>query len=77
MPQSTVPLVALKIARSRGLAIDEDAFHGAVALTLADLETALELYRQGDGQPGGATAPDTRYGLSKWAITLPIRSPPR
>ena len=62
----TVPLVALKIARSRGLAIDEDAFHGAVALTLADLETALELYRKGRGQPGGAT----RAGYALWALEV-------
>jgi squalene cyclase len=60
----TVPLVALKIARSRGLAIDEDAFDGAVALTLADLETALELYRQVRGQPGGAT----RAAYALWAL---------
>ena len=35
-----VSLVALKIARSRGLAIDEDAVQGAVNLTLDDLESA-------------------------------------
>jgi squalene cyclase len=62
----TVPLVALKIARSRGLAIDEDAFDGAVALTLADLESALELYRQGRGQPGGAT----RAAYALWALEV-------
>src|SRR5262249_10656953 len=44
---------ALEIARSRGLAIDEEAFRGAVALTLADLEGGLDRYRQGRGQPGG------------------------
>ena len=59
-----VPLVALNIARSRGLAIDEDAFQGAVALTLADLESALERYRQGRGQPGGAT----RAAYALWAL---------
>src|SRR5262245_40368468 len=35
-----VPLVALEIARTRGFAIDEEAFQGAVTLTLADLESA-------------------------------------
>ena len=50
-----VPIVALKIARSRGFTIDEDAFEGAVALTLADLESARDDYRQGRGQPGWAT----------------------
>jgi squalene cyclase len=59
-----VPLVALKIARSRGLAIDEDAFQDAVAQTLADLEGALERYRQGRGQPGGAT----RASYALWAL---------
>jgi lysophospholipase L1-like esterase len=62
----TVPLIALKIARSRGLAIDEDAFHGAVALTLADLESSLELYRKGRGQPGGAT----RAAYALWALEV-------
>ena len=46
-----VSLVALEIARSRGFAIDEDAFEGAVALTLADLESALGQYRKGAGSP--------------------------
>jgi Leucine Rich repeat len=59
-----VPLVALQIARSRGLAIDEDAFQGAVALTLADLEPALERYRKGQGQAGGAD----RAAYALWAL---------
>src|SRR5690242_10405541 len=42
-----VPLAALKIARTRGLAIDEEAFEGAVAQTLVDLEGALVPYRKG------------------------------
>jgi squalene cyclase len=50
-----VSLVALEIARSRGLAIDEDAVEGAVALTRADLASALASYRKGQGQPGGVT----------------------
>ncbi len=48
-----VPLVALEIARNRGLAIDQDAFQATVELTLADLEGALSAYRKGRGQPGG------------------------
>ena len=60
----TVPLVALKIARGRGLAIDEDAFDGAVAQTLVDLESALEHYRKGQGQPGGVT----RAAYALWAL---------
>jgi hypothetical protein len=61
-----VPLVALNIARSRGLAIDEDAFQGAVDQTLADLEGALEKYRQGRGQPGGAD----RAAYALWALEV-------
>jgi lysophospholipase L1-like esterase len=60
----TVPLVALKIARSRGVAINEDAFDAAIALTLNDLESAIELYQKGRGQPGGAT----RAAYALWAL---------
>ena len=59
-----VPLVALEIARTRGFAIDEGAFQGAVVLTLADLESALETYRQGRGQPGGVT----RAAYALWTL---------
>jgi squalene cyclase len=59
-----VSLVALKIARSRGFAIDEDAVQGAVALTLDDLESALVPYRKGQGQPGGVT----RAAYALWAL---------
>jgi hypothetical protein len=59
-----VSLVALEIARSRGVAIDEEAVQGAVALTLADLESALEPYRKGRGQPGGVT----RAAYALWAL---------
>src|SRR5262249_48812010 len=59
-----VPLVALEIARDRGLAIDEEAFQGAVALTLADLESALVTYRKGRGQPGGAE----RAAYALWTL---------
>ncbi len=59
-----VPLIALKIARSRGFTIDEDAFEGAAALTLADLESARKDYREGRGQPGGAT----RAGYALWTL---------
>jgi hypothetical protein len=61
-----VPLVALNIARSRGFTIDDDAFEGAVALTLADLESARKDYRQGRGQPGGAT----RAGYALWTLEV-------
>jgi squalene cyclase len=59
-----VSLVALKVARSRGLAVDEDAVQGAVALTIGDLESALATYRKGQGQPGGVT----RAAYALWAL---------
>jgi hypothetical protein len=59
-----VSVVALQVARSRGLAIDEDAVQGAVALTVADLEGALAKYREGDGQAGGVT----RAAYALWAL---------
>jgi hypothetical protein len=61
-----VPLIALNIARARGLAIDEDAFQGAVDQTLADLAGAVEQYRQGRGQPGGAD----RAAYALWALEV-------
>ena len=59
-----VSLVALKIARSRGFKIDEDAVQGAVDLTLDDLESALVPYRKGQGQPGGVT----RAAYALWTL---------
>ncbi len=59
-----VSLVSLEIARRRGLAIDEEAFEGAAALTLADLESALGQYRKGRGQPGGVT----RAAYALWTL---------
>ena len=59
-----VPLVAMEIARARGLTIDEDAFEGAMDLTLADLESALGQYRKGRGQPGGVT----RAAYALWTL---------
>ncbi len=59
-----VPVVALSLARSHGFEIDEDVFQGAVALTQADLETALDRYRKGQGQPGGAD----RAAYALWTL---------
>jgi hypothetical protein len=59
-----VSLVALEIARTRGFAIDEDAFRVAIDLTLSDLESALEPYRNGRGQPGGVT----RAAYALWTL---------
>ncbi len=59
-----ISLVALEIAQSRGLAIDEDAVAGAVALTLDDLAAAGKSYRKGEGQPGGVT----RAAYALWTL---------
>ncbi|MHB1558325.1 MAG: hypothetical protein ACYC61_12765 [Isosphaeraceae bacterium] len=59
-----ITLVALEIAQSRGLAIDEDAVAGAVSLTLDDLTTASKAYRNGEGQPGGVT----RAAYALWTL---------
>jgi squalene cyclase len=59
-----ITLVALEIAGSRGLTIDEDAVAGAVTLTLDDLATARVDYRKGQGQPGGVT----RAAYALWTL---------
>lgn len=46
---------ALTIARSRGYAVDDATIAAAVKHTRADLHTALESYRKGEGQPGAVT----------------------
>ncbi|MFO0890665.1 MAG: hypothetical protein U0790_16165 [Isosphaeraceae bacterium] len=61
-----VPLIALAHARSRGVPIDEEVFDAAVSHTRADLESALELYRKGRGQAGGAT----QVGYALWTLEL-------
>lgn len=50
-----VPVLALTTARDRGFTIDADAITDPVELTEADLRTAIESYKKGDGQPGGVT----------------------
>ena len=72
-----ITLVALEIARSRGLAIDEDAVNGAVTLSLDDLESARSDYRKGRGQPGGVTRAAYAPGRSRPASTPPTRRPPQ
>jgi hypothetical protein len=67
----TVPLIALKRARSRGFPIDDDAFDGAVVLAHADLKSALDPYRHGKGQPGGVT----RAAYALWALEVGTQPP--
>ncbi len=66
-----VPLVALSLARERGLPVDPAAIDASVEVTDLDLESALELYRQGKGQPGGVT----RAGYALWTLSIGGREP--
>jgi N-acyl-D-amino-acid deacylase len=50
-----VPMLAASIARDHGYPVDSDVLEGLVELTRNDLEGAVESYRKGQGQPGGAT----------------------
>ena len=49
-----VPALALALAPQRGLSVGETALHDIGEHTRADLESALDDYRKGKGQPGGA-----------------------
>lgn len=59
-----VSVVALDLARSRGFEVEADWFQDQAEHTEADLETALEDYKAGRGQPGGVT----RAGYALWTL---------
>jgi hypothetical protein len=59
-----VPAVALKLARDRGFAVDPATLRAIAEHTEADLNSALDLYRKGEGQPGGVV----RAGYALWAL---------
>lgn len=59
-----VPVVALDLARRRGFAVDEHRISEALDLVESDLGGAIEDYRRGRGQGGGAT----RAGYALWAL---------
>jgi hypothetical protein len=61
-----MPTLALALARSRGFDVDPEALDAALDVTLADLGTAEESYREGEGQGGGAT----RAGYALWTLDL-------
>jgi Prenyltransferase and squalene oxidase repeat len=50
-----VPALAFSLAKVRGFAIEEEALQALAEHTLADLESGLEDYKKGRGQPGGTT----------------------
>lgn len=50
-----MPALALTLARDRGFPVRDDGLEAALDVTLTDLESALEDYRKGRGQGGGAT----------------------
>jgi hypothetical protein len=66
-----VPVLALSTARSRGFAVEAEAIDEPVELTDADLRSALESYRKGNGQGGGVT----RAGYAMLTLEVGGRAP--
>jgi putative heme-binding domain-containing protein len=60
------PTLALTLAKRRGFTIDEESLRAQAELTHADLHGAVENYRQGRDQGGGAT----RAGYALWTLEL-------
>ncbi len=50
-----VPMLAVGIARDRGFSVDPEVLNQIVEQTRDDLEGAIDSYRKGQGQGGGAT----------------------
>lgn len=61
-----VPVLALTLARDRGFAVDAENVQAQLELTAVDLDSAIESYRKGNGQGGGAT----RAGYALWTLAL-------
>jgi squalene cyclase len=59
-----VPVVALSLAKERGFSVDSSLIQAQMEHTEADLSTAAESYRTGEGQPGGVT----RAGYALWTL---------
>jgi squalene cyclase len=59
-----VPVVALSLAKERGFSVDASLLRAQMDHTEADLGTAAESYRKGEGQPGGVT----RAGYALWTL---------
>jgi squalene cyclase len=59
-----VPVVALSLAKARGFSVDSSLIRAQMKHTEADLSTAAESYKKGEGQPGGVT----RAGYALWTL---------
>lgn len=66
-----VPSVALRLAKSRGFPVDSEALSAIAELTIADLESAIDEYRKGKGQPGGID----RAGYALWTLEMTAWEP--
>ena len=66
-----MPVFGLATARDRGFAVKLETIRGAVEHTEADLRSALEDYKKGDGQPGGVT----RAGYALLTLELGGKKP--
>ncbi len=59
-----VPVFALRLAKERGFAVDSSLIETQLEQAEADLSSAAESYRKGEGQPGGVT----RAGYALWTL---------
>ena len=70
-----VPAVALTLARQRGFAIKQETLTAIAEHTEADLNSAIDDYRSGKGQPGARFARVTLFGRSMLPVGKPMRPP--
>jgi hypothetical protein len=66
-----VPVVALTLARRRGVAVEDGAVRAQVEHTAADLAGAADAYRSGRGQGGGVS----RAGYALWTLEAGALAP--
>jgi hypothetical protein len=56
--------VSLGLAKARGFAVEAQTLRSIASLTADDLDSALDEYQEGKGQPGGVV----RAGYALWAL---------
>ncbi len=61
-----VPAVALSLAKGRGFGVESQTLRSIAGLTADDLDSALDEYASGKGQPGGVI----RAGYALWALDV-------
>jgi hypothetical protein len=66
-----LPMLALTLAKARGLPVDAEVIEEQARHTEADLAGAIEAYRTKQGQPGGVT----RAGYALWTLEQGGRAP--